>query len=179
MIQAKKEKEECETECFGNAFTTIVHEFNFNRNQLLNFNESENTLTFVGERHPLAQDGGLDIIKQIAGGDLTDLKVVEYQTSDNRLHWHETLSDYMFTRACPSEFFEYSKKEFSPYPAELVERNGGYLPPFVAKCHELLEQHGLLQCLMDIKRNKPEAQLRASWKPDELKLVRTIEDFLP
>ena len=161
---------------YGNALTLWSHRC-FNHNQWLEFNQANNTLTYEGERHPLKQDGGLDIIEKIANGDLFDLKVIEYQTSDNRLHWHETLYSYMFSRSDPAEFFEYSKKEFGKYPDFLM--NQGYLPQFVVRCHELLEQHGLLQCLRDIKRGKPEAQLRASWKPDELKLVRTIEGYMP
>lgn len=64
-------------------------------------------LTYEGQRHPLLQDGAFDLLTEIAGGNALKLKVVSYETSDKRLAWHQTLSEYMWSQATWSEFKAY------------------------------------------------------------------------
>lgn len=87
----------------------------FNRNQHLMLNQDAGTVHYKGERYPLAQDGGLRVLKEIADGDISTLRVVGYETSDKRLQWFETLEDYILQRSTQEEFLEYyKKKELKP-----------------------------------------------------------------
>lgn len=81
--------------------------FPVNTNQYLHVEGDK--LTYEGERCPLQQDGGLKTLLRIAGGNLDVLEVVEYQTSDKRLKWHETLYDYIVERSTWMEFCDYLK----------------------------------------------------------------------
>ena len=64
-----------------------------------------NTLVVEGERCALAFDGGYIAAKKIL---TPGQKPVEYQTSDKRLKWDETLEKYMFSdRATRAEKMDY------------------------------------------------------------------------
>jgi len=85
----------------GNLHAPYDHAFCFNPDQALNLVGGQ--VVYEGQRHPLQQDGGLDVLVEIAGytslkeafaDKFGRLKVVEYQTSDKRLVWYETLSDW-------------------------------------------------------------------------------------
>lgn len=71
----------------------------FNEDQDLHFEISEGTVTYNGQRHPLHKDGGMGVLREIAGGDIRRLKVVNYDTTDKRLRWHETMDDFLWSRA--------------------------------------------------------------------------------
>lgn len=72
------------------------HTFNFNDNQHLHADIDSGRLEYIGERHPLRADGGMEVLEKIAGGDLNSLDVIEYHTSMEQLQWHETLYDWLF-----------------------------------------------------------------------------------
>lgn len=99
----------------------------FNEDQNLEFNPDARTLTYTGQRHPLVVDGALAAIKEIAGGDLSALRMVKYETSDKRLRWYETLESYISDRGTADERYEYSLKKLKVWgDANVVEVLQGY-----------------------------------------------------
>jgi hypothetical protein len=89
-------------EFFGNLLLQQVHPCT-NTDQSLDWNGDARTLTYKGQRHPLVQYGALTTIRKICRN---NPHVVDYQTSDKRLHWYETLSDYLWYRGTAEECIE-------------------------------------------------------------------------
>jgi hypothetical protein len=85
----------------------------FNPDQRLDFNVEARTVTYTGQRCPLWQDGLASLLGEAMTGlkpgtrehhiavdkAFQDAEVLEYQTSDSRLTWWETLEPYLSTRA--------------------------------------------------------------------------------
>ena len=66
------------------------------------FNKDQNlalagrVLTYIGQRCPMVQDGALGAILAVFGTTAqATTAVVEYQTSDKRLEWYQTLASYI------------------------------------------------------------------------------------
>jgi len=79
------------------------HGFSYNRNQRLDL--VGDTLVFQGERCPFHQDGMFKLLTLILTGEEKPAKgweeefvPLEYQTSDARLEWWETLASYLYER---------------------------------------------------------------------------------
>lgn len=73
-------------------------------------------LEYVGQRHPLHQDGSLAfVLRAVWPFAVSDhityprMKVLRYETSDKRLKWWETLDSYLNTRASLAEQCEAMK----------------------------------------------------------------------
>ena len=67
----------------------------FNNDQNLEIKGS--LLTYKGQRCPFVQDGGLELVRSLG-----DLEVVQYETSDERLNWDETMASAIKSR--PDQF---------------------------------------------------------------------------
>lgn len=68
----------------------------FNPDQSLSLEEDK--LTYVGQRYPLVYDGALSVFHAacVPGtGGLTQLEVLEYETSEPAMEWYETLEDVL------------------------------------------------------------------------------------
>ena len=136
--------------------------FNFNQN--LELNQDAMTIHYKGERYPLAQDGGLRVLKEIADGDISTLRVVGYETSDKRLQWFETLEDYILQRSTQEEFLEYYKNK------SLVPTIGsGWLWKIVETRFP-----ALAACMAAIDRGQNERMLAASF---DAKTVKDAKSF--
>lgn len=70
------------------------HGYNFNDNQHLSYDAEKGVVTYSGERHPLRQDGGMEILEEIFG-DAESAEVVNYETSDTRMEWWEVERDLL------------------------------------------------------------------------------------
>lgn len=91
------------------------HGFSYNPNQHLEL--KDDTITYVGERCPFQQDGMFRLLGEILTGDKTPVKrwwcnydPIDYETSDTRLRWHETLQIYLYERASLEEVVSYINK---------------------------------------------------------------------
>lgn len=105
----------------GNMLPCQADEFNYNKDQ--NLSLSDNILTYTGQRCPLWDDGGIEVLKEIAFGEIEELEVVEYDTSDCKMLWHDTASSYIRRKAkCPKTLLSLLLK----HPA-----TGGYLEEFL------------------------------------------------
>ncbi len=85
----------------GNLHAIYLQQNNSNQHLAL---DKWNYLTYRGERCPFVCDGARCNLMEILSGDRTSTEYerfvpAEYETSDTRLMWWETLSDYMLTRA--------------------------------------------------------------------------------
>ena len=168
----------------GNLIGWAGHSFSFNPRQCLELDLKSATVTYVGERHPLNQDGGLVTLLRIGTGfepekenspkfsfhkKLSDakasswdfLEVVSYETSDTRLHWWETTNDFVWERATLDQWVS------SKY-------NRGYERPNLGR---MLTQDQK-SCVDDIMRGKPLIQLMASYDAKTITIGKTIADFL-
>ena len=99
----------------GNLLGYQGHSFSFNTDQDLQL-LNNGVVQYTGQRHPLVQDGGLDVLARIAGftekfpgyhhqlhlragwcanrvSAVKQLEVLDYKTSDPELEWWETASD--------------------------------------------------------------------------------------
>jgi hypothetical protein len=112
-----------------------------NTDQSLDWNGDARTLTYKGQRHPLVQDGALSIIRRICGD---KPQIVSYQTSDKRLHWYETLSDYLWYRGTAEECIE-----------------AGVYPP----------RHAWIEKGVEVLRDHP-ARASAQYTGAEMRLIR-------
>lgn len=136
----------------------------FNFNQHLEVNQDAMTIHYKGERYPLAQDGGLRVLKEIADGDISTLRVVGYETSDKRLQWFETLEDYILQRSTQEEFLEYYKNK------SLVPTIGsGWLWKIVETRFP-----ALAACMAAIGRGQNERMLGASFDAKTLKDAKSF-----
>lgn len=82
-----------------------------------------NKITYEGNRHPLVVDGGLNVLKKIADGNLDQLEVVYYQTSERDLKWWETTLDF-FERTSREELLGWFRRheKLTPLQALVVAR---------------------------------------------------------
>ena len=117
MTAADDEERAPEELWCGNLLGWMGHSFGFNPNQKLVL--EGNLVIYEGERHPLAQDGGLTALYAIVAGGtvpefpwqsnkyhlrkewyegrtkaLKELQVISYETTDRSLHWWETKADW-------------------------------------------------------------------------------------
>ena len=72
------------------------------------------TLTVEGQRCALWTDEYSEIMKSLK---VKGFRPVQYETSDKRLEWHETMMDFIATRASEKDFLKYCEERF---------RKGGY-----------------------------------------------------
>ena len=102
------------------------------QSQCINVNQylqlEDDTLTYEGERCPFTQDGSFKTVLRIAAGVLDNLQVVQYETSDKRLKWYETLYEYIVERGTWGEFCDYLKK--SNHKPDIPERFPGKIRLF-------------------------------------------------
>lgn len=76
----------------------------FNNDQ--KFHLKGSSLTYTGQRCPFVQDGGLELVRSLG-----ELEVVQYETSDERLNWDETMASAIESR--PDQFSVGEKLKFS------------------------------------------------------------------
>ena len=166
----------------GNLLGWMGHSFSFNHRQNLELDVKSGTVTYVGERHPLSQDGGLVTLLRIGTGYSPEegepysyreklkeasasywgfLKVVSYETSDRRLHWWETTNDFVWERASLEDWL-----------SSIFNR--GYERPNLGR---MLTQDQK-SCVMDIMAEKPLRQLMASYDAMTIKTSKQVADFL-
>jgi hypothetical protein len=120
----------------------------YNANQALNL--IGQYLTYEGERCPMLQDGHMAILRKVFQDDLSTARVILYDTSDKRLIWSESLSDYIEKRATLQEVVEYVKKE-----AVRLNHKFSYLLTMghLARHEGLVETIGLLLSEKDSRAN--------------------------
>lgn len=115
----------------GNLLPAQVVGPHFNADQKLNV--CGNYLMYEGQRHPLHQDGGLNVIADIAGypavadglrDGFSKLEVYLYETSTQQLEWYETLGSYMITRASDAEMLKWLSVQGSYDVEKLLEEAG-------------------------------------------------------
>jgi hypothetical protein len=112
----------------------------FNTDQNLSFDPVARTVTYHGQRCPFWQDGLATLLGEAMTGlkpgtrehhiavdkAFQDAEVLEYQTSDSRLYWWDTLESYLSTRAplaeAVSEAVRLAKRE------ELANHRPGLVP---------------------------------------------------
>ena len=142
-----------------------------------------NVLVYRGQRCPLAQDGALALIGEVLTGEdepnkystpaewkewwkgcvlaFARAKVLRYETSDRRLMWWETLEGYIFSRATAEQaltWLQNKTRQWGPVTAQTE------IPPILK---QTMTHTGLSP-----------AQRAASLTPEEMRLVRRLENLM-
>ena len=164
----------------GNLLGWMGHSFSFNHRQNLNLTD-DGKITYEGERHPLIQDGGMVALLRIGTGYSLEkepysclkkleeacasswdfLKVVSYETTDPRLSWWETTSDFVWKRSTLEEWISAKDKR-------------GYSRPNLGRMLTLDQK----SCVVDIMTGKPDKQLTASYDAVTIRKGKLIAGFL-
>ena len=159
----------------GNLLGYMYNHQNFNPNQRLQFNEDAATVEYHGERHPMIQDGAMNVLEEIAGGDIKTLCVVLYETSDKRLHWYETLDSYLTTRASVEETIDNFKVIASKFN---FMRDFVYQPEdreeFATSMAEYTHRHGVMKNHILMAIDHQDRRLSAEMNKDQMALLRAI-----
>lgn len=143
----------------GNLLGYVYNHYNLNTNQRLELEKG--IVTYVGERHPLIEDGGLQVLKEIAQGDISKLRVCHYETSNPDLAWWETTSSWVWEKASLDQWLSNSNKLGFKFP------NLG----------RMLTQDQK-SCVSDIMAKKPMKQLSASYDAATIRICKKIAEFL-
>lgn len=112
-----------DVECYyaGNLIGDLPHHNSSNPSCDLSLHNDK--ITYEGDRHPLVVDGGLNVLKKITGGNIDQLEVVYYQTSERNLKWWETTLDF-FERSTREELLGWFQRheKLTPLQALVVAR---------------------------------------------------------
>ena len=182
-IMSEVEKFEGDEDSYycGNLLGWMGHSFSFNPKQNLHLTD-DGKITYEGERHPLVQDGGLVTLLRIGTGFSPEeeepysyrkkleeavasswdfMKVVSYETTDSRLSWWETTSDFVWKRSTLEEWISAKDKR-------------GYSIPNLGRMLTLDQK----SCLVDIMAGKNMKLLSASYDAVTIRKGKIIADFL-